>query len=110
MVEATIGTPKVKQIDTTVCFILEQFENVLFVPKYENPTITPVDMSTKPCLFLVTWQSNKYMTGLGFYPSNDTEQYKLMKLHYFDVTLSYYGDCIILYSFIGLAISTYTFL
>ena len=34
IVEAKRVTPRVKNIDITVCFLHEQFENGLFMPKY----------------------------------------------------------------------------
>ena len=33
-VEAKIFTPRVKHIDIPVCFLQEQFDNSLFLPKY----------------------------------------------------------------------------
>ena len=35
VVEAKIVTPKVKHVDITVCFLLEQFDNGLVVSKYD---------------------------------------------------------------------------
>ena len=34
VVEAKIVTPRVKHIDIPVCFILEQFDNGIFLSKY----------------------------------------------------------------------------
>ena len=53
VVEAKIVTPRVKHIDIPVCFLQEQFDNGLFLPKYENSSVMPADMCTKPCA--VTW-------------------------------------------------------
>ena len=49
VVEAKIVTPRVKHIDITVCFLQEQFDNGLFIPKCENSSVMPADMCTKPC-------------------------------------------------------------
>ena len=35
VVEAKRVTPRVKHIDIPICFLLEQFDNGLFLPKYE---------------------------------------------------------------------------
>ena len=48
VVEAKRVTPRVKHIDITVCFLQEQFDNGLFLPKCENSSIMPADMCTKP--------------------------------------------------------------
>ena len=48
-VEAKIVTPRVKHIDITVCFLQEQFDNGIFLPKYEKSNFMPADMCTKPC-------------------------------------------------------------
>ena len=48
VVEAKIVTPRVKHIDIPVYFLQEQFDNVIFPPKYENSSIMPEDMCTKP--------------------------------------------------------------
>ena len=47
-VDAKIVTTRFKQIDITVCFIQEKFENGIFLPKYEKSSIMPADMCTKP--------------------------------------------------------------
>ena len=43
-VESEIVTPGFKHIEIPVCFLLEQFDNVIFVPKYENSSVIPADM------------------------------------------------------------------
>ena len=48
-VEAKIVNPRVKHIDITVCFLQEQFDNGIFLPKYEKSNFMPADMCTKPC-------------------------------------------------------------
>ena len=48
-VEGKIVTPRVKHIDTTVCFLQEQFDNGIFLPKYEKSNFMPADMCKKPC-------------------------------------------------------------
>ena len=84
-VEAKIVTPRVKHIDITVCFIQEKFENSLFLPKYEKSSVMPTYMCTKPCSGPIVSQSNKWMTGLRFYPTDDIEHYQFMRLHEFIV-------------------------
>ena len=49
VVEAKIVTPRVKNFDIPVYFLLEKFDNGLFLPKYANSSVMPVDMCTKPC-------------------------------------------------------------
>ena len=49
VVESKIVTTRVKHIDILVCFLQELFENGLFLPKYENSSVMPADMCTKPC-------------------------------------------------------------
>ena len=44
VVEDKIVTPRVKHIDITVCFLQEQFDNGLFIPKYEKSSVMPADM------------------------------------------------------------------
>ena len=44
VVEDKIVTPRVKHIDITVCFLQEQFENGIFVPKYEKSSVMSEDM------------------------------------------------------------------
>ena len=48
-VEAKIVHPRVKHIDITVCFLQEQFDNGIFLPKYEKSNFMPADMCKKPC-------------------------------------------------------------
>ena len=49
VVEAKRVTPRAKHIGIPVYFILEQFDNGLFIPKYDNSSFMPADMCTKPC-------------------------------------------------------------
>ena len=49
VVGAKRGTPRVKHIDITVCFLPEQFYNGIFVPKYEKSSVIPEYMCTEPC-------------------------------------------------------------
>ena len=72
MFESQIVTPKFRHIDITVCFLQEQFDNGIFVPKYEKYSVMPEDMYTKPCSGPILSQSNKCMTGFRFYPTSDT--------------------------------------
>ena len=46
VVEAKRVTLRVKHIDITVCFLQEQFENGLFLPKYKKSSVMPADMCT----------------------------------------------------------------
>ena len=46
VVESKRVTPRVKHIDITVCFLQEQFDNGLFLPKYEKSSVMPADMCT----------------------------------------------------------------
>ena len=82
IVEAKIVTPKVKHIDITVCFQQEQFDNGLFLPKYENSSVIPTDMCTKPCPGPIIIRSTKWITGFIFYPTSEAEHYQFTRLHY----------------------------
>ena len=64
VVEDKIVTPRVKHIDIPVCFLQEQFENGIFLPKYENSSVMPEDMCTKPYSGPIISRSTKCMTGL----------------------------------------------
>ena len=86
MVEAKIVTHGAKQTYTPVCFLPETIENDLFVPKYEKYSVIPEDMCNKPYSGPIISWGTKWMTGLRVYPSSDTENYQLMKLHEFDMT------------------------
>ena len=58
VVEAEIVTPIIKHIDITVCCLLDQFYNVLFVTKYEKSSVIPADMCTKPCSgSIISWST-----------------------------------------------------
>ena len=72
VVGAKIVTPGVKHIYIPVCFILEQFENGIFVPKYEKSSVIMADICTKPCAGTIISRSTKYMNGFIFYPNSDT--------------------------------------
>ena len=78
--QVTIG---VKHIETHVYFIQEQFENGIFVPKYEKSSVMSEDMCTKPFSGPIISWSTKYMTGFIFIPTSDTEHHQLMRLHEF---------------------------
>ena len=73
VVEAKRVTPRVKYIDITVCFLLEQFDNVLFLLKYEKSSVMPADMCTKPCSGTIISRSTKWMTGFRFCPTSETK-------------------------------------
>ena len=72
VVEAKKVTYRVLHIDIPVCFQQEQFDNGLFITKYDNSSVVPADMCTKPCAGPIISQSNKWMTGFRLYPTNET--------------------------------------
>ena len=78
-------TPIVKDIDITICFLKEQFDNGVFVTKYEKSSFIPEYMCNKPCTVTIISRITKCMTGLRFYPDSDIEHYQLMRLHEFVV-------------------------
>ena len=59
VVEDKRVTPRAKHIDIIVCFLQEQFDNVLFLPKYEKSSVMPEDMCTKPCSGPIISRSTK---------------------------------------------------
>ena len=71
VVESKRVTPRVKHIDISVCFLQEQFDNGLFLPKYEKSIIMPADMCTKPCSGPMIIRSTKWMTGFRFNPTSE---------------------------------------
>ena len=85
VVEAKRVTTRVKHIDIPVCFLQEQFDNGLFLPKYEKSSFMPADMCTKPCSGPIISRSTKWMTGFRFYSTSETEHYQFMRLHEFIV-------------------------
>ena len=72
VVEAKIVTPRVKHIDIPVCFLQQQFDNGLFLPKYEKSSVMPADMYTKPCSGPIISWGTKFITGFRFYPTSET--------------------------------------
>ena len=90
-VESKRATPRVKHIYIPVYFLQEQFDNGIFIPKYENSSVMPTYMCTKLCSGPIVSQSNKWMTGLRFYPTNDIEHYQFMRLHEFIVNRAIYS-------------------
>ena len=69
-----------------MCLTLqENFYNGLFVPKYEKSSTMPAYMCTKKCTGPIISCSTNWMTWFRFYPFNDTEHNKLVKLHEFYV-------------------------
>ena len=92
VVESKIVTPGVKRMNITVCFLKYQFENGLFIPKYENQSVMPEYMCTKPCSGPISSRSNKWMTGFRFYPTIYIEHYKLMMFHEFIVNSTDYQE------------------
>ena len=81
VVEAKRVTPRVKHIDIPVCFLQEQFDNGLFLPKYEKSSVMLADMCTKPCSGTIIIRSTKCMTGFRLYPAIETERYQFMILY-----------------------------
>ena len=75
-----------KQINITVCFLQEIFDNGILVPKDEKYSVSPADMCTKSFLGPIISRSTKWMTGFWLYSSSDTEHQKLMNFHEFNVT------------------------
>ena len=82
-VEAKRFTPIVKHIEIPVCFLQKQFNNSLFVPKYEKSSFMMEDMCAKPCSGPIISRSTKCMTGFRLYPTSNIEHYQLMRLHKF---------------------------
>ena len=74
-------TPRDKNIHIPVCFLQEQFDNSLFLPKYKKSSVMPEDMCTKPWSGTIISRNNKWITGLRLYPTSDTEHYQFMRLH-----------------------------
>ena len=81
VIEAKIVTPRVEHIDTPIYFLQYQFDNGIFIPKYEKSSVMPADICTKPCSGPIFIRSTKWMNGFRFYPIIETEHYQLMRLH-----------------------------
>ena len=81
VVEAKRVTPRVKHIDIPVCLLQENFDNGLFLTKYEKYSVMPEDMCTKPCSGNIIIRSTKLIHGFRLYPTSDTEHYQFMRLH-----------------------------
>ena len=81
VVEDKRVTPRVKHIDIPVCFLHEQFDNGLFLTKYENSSVMPAYFCTKPCSGPIIRRSTKWMTGFRLYPTSEIEHYQFMILH-----------------------------
>ena len=71
-VEAKIFTPRDEYIEMPVNFLLEQFENGLFVPEYEKSSVIPAGICNKPCSVTIISRSTKWMTVFRSYPASDT--------------------------------------
>ena len=84
-VEAKIVTTRVKHIDIPVCFLQEQFDDSLFLPKYESSIVMMADICTKLCSGPIIICSTKWITGFRFYTTSETEHYQFMRLHEFIV-------------------------
>ena len=85
VVEAHRVNPRVKHIGIPVCFLQEKCDNGLFIPKYENSSVMPADMCTKPYSGTLISLSTKWMTVFRFYPDSETEHYQFMRLRKFIV-------------------------
>ena len=72
IVEYKIVTPGVKHINIPVCFLQEIFDNGIFVPKYDNYSVVPEDMCTKPFSGPIISYSNKWMNGFWLHTTSDT--------------------------------------
>ena len=72
IVESKRFAPIFKHIEITVYFLQEQFDNGLSIPKYENSSVIPEDMFTKPCSGSIVSKSNKWINEFRFYPTSDT--------------------------------------
>ena len=81
IVEIKIVTPRVKHTDILVCCIQEQFDNGLFIPKYEESSVMTAYMRTKICSGPIISRSTKWMTGFRLYPTSETEHYQFMRLN-----------------------------
>ena len=65
------------------------------------------DICTKPCTGPIISQINKWMTGLIFYPTSDTEHYQLMRSRGQNVidTKKNSSTVVLLCSFLNISIS-----
>ena len=81
VVAAKRVTPIVKHVDITVCSLQEQFENGLFIPKYEKSSVIPAYICTKPYSGPIISRITKWTTELILYPTSDTKHYQLMGIH-----------------------------
>ena len=72
VVEHKRVTPIVLKIDIPVCFLQEQFDNGLFLPKDEKSSIMSADIYTKPCSAPIIIRNTKLMTGFILYPTSET--------------------------------------
>ena len=85
VVEVKIVTNRVKHIDVPVCFLQEQFDNGIFLTKYDKSSVMLEDMCTKLRSGPIIIRSTKWITGFGFYPTSETEHYQFIRLHKFIV-------------------------
>ena len=85
VVESKRFTPMVKHVEITVCFLQEQFDNGLFVLKYDKSSVMPAYICIKTFSGPIISWSNKWITEFRFYPTSDTEHYQIMILHDFVV-------------------------
>ena len=80
-VEAKRVDLRVKHIDIPVYFLQEKFYNGLIITKYDNSSVMPADMCTKPCSGPIIIRSTECITEFRFYPTIKTGHYQLMRLH-----------------------------
>ena len=83
VVEAKRVTPIILKIDIPVCFIQEKWTIMVLLTNYDKYSVMQTDMCTKPCSGLIISWGTKWVTGIIFYPTSDTEQYQTMILHEF---------------------------
>ena len=60
-------------------FPQEQSYNGPFIQKFDNYSVMPEDICTKPCAGPIISSSTKLMTGFRFYSTSDIEHYQLMR-------------------------------
>ena len=59
VVDDGIVTPRIEHIYIPVCFLQENFDNGIFVPKYEKSSVIMADIYTKPYSSPIIRQSIK---------------------------------------------------
>ena len=88
-------THRVKKFSVPVYFLKEQYDNGLFVPKYEKSSVMTADMCTKPCLDPIIIQISKWMNGFVLNTTRDIEHYQLMIFYGFFVNKKNYRNYVV---------------